>query len=387
MRRTPELVRRMRGFGTTIFAEMSALATRTGAINLGQGFPDTDGPVEVLDAAQAAIRDGHNQYPPGRGIPELRQAIAGHQHRWYGLTHDPETEVLVTAGATEAIAASLLALCEPGDEVIALEPTYDSYAASIALAGARLVPVRLEFPEHCLDPERLRAAVTERTRLVLLNSPHNPTGHVLTHDELQCIADLAIEHDLLVVSDEVYEHVLFDGRRHTPIATWPGMAERTITISSGGKTFSTTGWKIGWACGPAGLITAVTTTKQFLTYVNGGPFQYGIAAGLGLPDERISAIGADLQHQRDVLVAGLHQAGLDLAPSEGTYFVTADIAAIGETDSIAFCRSLPERCGVVAVPSQVFHVDPHGVETLVRFAFCKQPSVLAEAAERLATLH
>lgn len=373
----------MQGFGTTIFAEMSALATRTGAINLGQGFPDTDGPPEVLAAAQAAIAEGHNQYPPGRGIAELRTAIAEHQRQWYGIELDPDTEVLVTAGATEAIAASLLALCEPGDEVIALEPTYDSYAASIALAGARLVPVRLHFPEHRVDLDAVRAAVTDRTRLLLLNSPHNPTGHVLGEDELRGLAAIAVEHDLLVVSDEVYEHLVFDEHRHIPITTLPGMAERTLTISSGGKTFSTTGWKIGWLSGPAELVTAATTTKQFLTFVNGGPFQYGIAAGLALPPERIHALTVQLQAQRDLLVDGLSRLGLTLAPSEGTYFVTADVAALGATDSYEFCRTLPERCGVVAIPSRVFHVDPTGVETLVRFAFCKRPKVVAEAVSRL----
>jgi len=380
------LASRLQGFGTTIFAEMSALAARTGAINLGQGFPDTDGPAEVLAAARDAISTGRNQYPPGRGIPELRDAVAAHQQHWYGLSYDSETEVLVTAGATEAIAAALLALCEPGDEVIALEPTYDSYAASVAMAGGILVPVRLEFPEHRLDPVRLRAAVTDRTRLLLLNSPHNPTGHVLSAEELAAVAEIAIEHDLLVVSDEVYEHLTFDRVRHIPIATLPGMAERTVTISSGGKTFSTTGWKTGWACGTAELVTAVTTAKQFLTYVNGGPFQYGIAAGLALPDDRIVAIGTQLERQRDILVDGLRAAGLDPAPSEGTYFVTADVAALGATDSLAFCRDLPDRCGVVAIPSQVFYGDPTGVETLVRFAFCKRPEVLTEAATRLASL-
>ena len=384
--RSPVLASRLQGFGTTIFAEMSALAARTGAINLGQGFPDTDGPAEVLAAARDAISTGRNQYPPGRGIPELRDAVAAHQQHWYGLSYDSETEVLVTAGATEAIAAALLALCEPGDEVIALEPTYDSYAASVAMAGGILVPVRLEFPEHRLDPVRLRAAVTDRTRLLLLNSPHNPTGHVLSAEELAAVAEIAIEHDLLVVSDEVYEHLTFDRVRHIPIATLPGMAERTVTISSGGKTFSTTGWKTGWACGTAELVTAVTTAKQFLTYVNGGPFQYGIAAGLALPDDRIVAIGTQLERQRDILVDGLRAAGLDPAPSEGTYFVTADVAALGATDSLAFCRDLPDRCGVVAIPSQVFYGDPTGVETLVRFAFCKRPEVLTEAATRLASL-
>lgn len=381
-----QLVERMRRYGTTIFAEMSALAVATNSINLGQGFPDSDGPQQVLDAAMDAIRAGHNQYPPGRGVPELRRAIAAHQARHYGLRYDPETEIVVTAGATEALAATIMALCEPGDEVIALEPTYDSYSASISLAQAVLVPVRLQHPDYRLDVERLRAAVTDRTRLVLINSPHNPTGHVLDHHELQAIADLATERDLVVVTDEVYEHLTFDGRRHQPLATFPGMRERTVQISSAGKTFAVTGWKIGWICSTPALVTAITTVKQFLTYVNGGPFQYAVAVGLGLPDEVVDEVRDRLQSARDQLVGGLTAAGLETHESQGTYFVTADIASIGEHDSIEFCRELPKRCGVVAIPSQVFYTDPRGVETLVRFAFCKRPEVIAEAAERLATL-
>ncbi|MGJ3509733.1 pyridoxal phosphate-dependent aminotransferase [Enemella sp. A6] len=379
------LVQRMRGFSTTIFAEMSALATATGSINLGQGFPDTDGPSEVLEAAVDAIRGGHNQYPPGRGIPELRSAISAHDERFHGLRYDPDTEILVTAGATEAIAATILALCEPGDEVVALEPSYDSYTASAALAGARLVPVRLEAPDYRLDPQRLRDAIGPRTKLLLINSPHNPTGTVLNRAEREEIARVAIEHDLLVACDEVYEHLTFD-EPHVSLATLPGMAERTIRISSAAKTFSVTGWKVGWACAPAELIDAITTTKQFLTYVNAGPFQYAVAVGLGLPDSFYRGLADDLRAQRDILVPGLAAAGFEVHPTRGSYFVVADASPLGVTDGLAFCRQLPELCGVVAVPNQVFYADPTGVSQMIRFGFCKRPEVLTEAVGRLARL-
>ncbi len=379
------LVTRMRGFGTTIFAEMSALAAETAAINLGQGFPDTDGPDEVLQTAVQAINTGQNQYPPGPGIPDLRQAISQHQHDYYGLSYDPDSEILVTAGATEAITATILALCEPGDEVVALEPTYDSYAASIALAHAVLKPVTLQPPDFAVDLDRLRDQISDRTRLLLINTPHNPTGRVLTEDELTGIAELAIEHDLIVVTDEVYEHLIFDGKHH-PLASFPGMAERTVQISSAGKTFSVTGWKIGWACGPPQLITAVKTTKQFMTFVNGAPFQPAIAAGLRLPHTRIAATAESLRAGRDQLTAGLEAAGLPPFDCQGTYFLTCDVAALGYSDGLDFCRELPHRCGVVAVPSRVFYIDPGPARTFVRFAFCKRPEVLAEAADRLATL-
>lgn len=374
------------GMGTTIFAEMSALAIETGSVNLGQGFPDTDGPIEIAQAAADAILTGRgNQYPPGPGIPELRAAVAAHQKRFYGLDLDPDTEVLVTAGATEAIAAALLALLEPGDEVIALEPYYDSYAACIAMAGATRVPITLRAPEFRPDLDALRDAITSRTRLILLNSPHNPTGMVATRDELTAIADLAIRHDLLVVTDEVYEHLVFDGE-HIPMATLPGMRERTVTISSAGKTFSFTGWKIGWVTGTRELVTAVRTAKQFLTYVSGGPFQYAIAAGLALPDAFYGDLAANLRTKRDLLAAGLRTAGLEVYVPQGTYFITTDIAPLGESDGLAFCRELPYRCGVVAVPNVVFYDNQQAGRTQVRFAFCKRDEVLADAADRLGRL-
>jgi N-succinyldiaminopimelate aminotransferase len=374
------------GAGTTIFAEMSALAAETGAVNLGQGFPDTDGPAEIARAAADAVLTGRgNQYPPGPGIPELRTAVAAHQKRFYGLDLNPDTDVLVTAGATEAIAAAMLALLEPGDEVIALEPYYDSYAACIAMAGATRVPVTLRAPAFRPDLDRLRDAVTSRTRLILLNSPHNPTGMVLSPDELAAIADLAIERDLLVVTDEVYEHLVFDGE-HIPIVTLPGMRERTVSISSAGKTFSFTGWKVGWVTGTPELVTAVRTAKQFLTYVSSGPFQYAIATGLALPDSFYSGLAAGLHHKRDLLAAGLRGAGFDAFVPQGTYFISADIRPLGETDGLAFCRSLPHRCGVVAVPNVVFYDDREAGQSHVRFAFCKREEVLADAADRLLRL-
>ena len=383
--RVPYLASRLQGFGTTIFAEMSQLAVETGSVNLGQGFPDTDGPPEVMQAAIDAIRDGQNQYPPGPGVATLRHAIAEHQEHWYGLVFDPDTEVLVTAGATEAIASALLSLCEPGDEVITFEPYYDSYAACIAMAGATHRLVQLSPPSYSFDPDALRAAVTPRTRLLLINSPHNPTGKVLSREELTTIAEVCIEHDLIAVTDEVYEHIVFDGE-HIPLATLPGMRDRVVTISSGGKSFSCTGWKIGWVCATPPLVSAVRTAKQFLTYVSGGPFQHAIAVGLRLPDERINALGLELKEKRDRLTAGLASAGLTVYPSAGTYFVTVDIRSVGETDGYAFCRSLPERCGVVAVPNVVFYDDVEAGSPLVRFAFCKKLEVIDDAVARLQKL-
>jgi N-succinyldiaminopimelate aminotransferase len=370
----------------TVFARMSALATETGAINLGQGFPDTDGPAELLEAAVAAIRGGANQYPPVRGIPALRTAIAEHQRRHYGLDPDPDTEVLVTAGATEALTATVLALCSPGDEVIVLEPFYDSYAAAIALAGAvrRVVPLR--WPDYRLDAAALAAAVTDRTRLILINTPHNPTGRVFDPGELDAVARVARAADLIVVTDEVYEHLAFAPHTHVPIATLDGMAERTVTISSAGKTFSVTGWKIGWLHARADLVDAIAAVKQFLTFVNGSPFQPAVAESLLMPAADFRSIATDLQARSELLTGGLLTAGFDVRPSDGTYFVIADAAPLGYSDGTALCLDLPELVGVVAVPVQAFHDDPSRPSSLVRFAACKRPEVIAEAAHRLARL-
>jgi N-succinyldiaminopimelate aminotransferase len=378
MRVDNPLVDRMTGFGTTIFAEMSALAVRTASVNLGQGFPDTDGPPELLEAAVDAIRTGHNQYPPGPGTPELRGAVAAHQRDHYGLEHDVDTGVLVTAGATEAIASAVLALSGPGDEVVMFEPYYDSYAATVALAGARrrVVTLRPDADGWAFDTSELRAAITQRTKVILLNTPHNPTGKVFTADELTTIARLAQEHDLLVVADEVYEHLTFDAHMHVPIATLPGMAERTLSIGSAGKTFSVTGWKIGWVTGPPALVSAVRKVKQFLTFVNGAPFQPAVAAALTA--RSYEGIAKTLQGQRDRLCDGLTSLGYDVTRPEATYFATVDV----HQDAVAFCRELPTRAGVVAIPSRVFY-DSDAGDTLVRFAFCKRPEVIDEALTRL----
>ncbi len=383
------LVQRLRPFTSTIFAEMSALAIAKGAINLGQGFPDTDGPAAMLAAARQAITDGANQYPPGPGIPELRAAIAASRLADHGLAFDPDTEVLVTAGATEAIAAAVIGLVEPGDEVIALEPFYDSYPAVVAMAQGRLIPVQLRQSagasnsRFALDPDELAAAVTDRTRLILLNSPHNPTGSVLSRAELESIAALALSRDLLVVTDEVYEQLTFDGAQHIPIGTLPGMAERTLTISSAGKTFNVTGWKIGWACGPAPLVAAVRAAKQFLTFVGGAPFQPAVALALRTEQDWVTELRESLQHKRNRLCDGLSAAGFPVVRPQGTYFAVADIRPLGGTDGLAFCRDLPDRCGVVAVPQQVFYSDPAAGAHLVRFAFCKRDEVIEEAVSRL----
>ena len=383
----PYLTSKLRGFGTTIFAEMSGIAVATDSINLGQGFPDTDAPREILDAAIAAINGGLNQYPPGPGMPVLRNAIVAHQQRFYGLEYDPDNEVLVTVGATEALAGVLLGMLDTGDEVVVFDPMFDSYAPCIAMAGGVIKPVLLRPPNYTFDPAEFLAAVTPRTKLILLNTPHNPTGRVFTSEEMQCIADVAIERNLIVVTDDVYEHLVFDDQRHIAMASLPGMRERTLGISSGGKTFNTTGWKIGWVCGPAPLVQAARTAKQFLTYVGGGPFQPAIALGLGLPDEFFEGVAKDLQAKRDRLLPGLVEAGFDVYPTSGTYFVTVDVRPLQpDGDGMAFCRALPHRCRVVAIPNQVLYADKAAGRHLVRFAFCKRLEVLDEAVARLRTL-
>ncbi|MEO5314096.1 aminotransferase class I/II-fold pyridoxal phosphate-dependent enzyme [Pseudarthrobacter sp. CC12] len=375
------------GLGVTIFEEMTTLAVRTGAINLGQGFPDEDGPVEIREAARAAIASGANQYAPGKGLSELREAVAAHQERFYGLAPDPSTEVIITTGATEGIAAALLAFAGPGDEVLTFEPFYDSYGAVIGLSGATHTTVPLAAPDFMPDVAALEAAFSVRTKVVLLNNPHNPTGAVFPPAVLQRVVDLAGRHGSIIITDEVYEHLTF-GVGHTPVATLPGAAGRTITISSAGKTFSLTGWKIGWLSGPEELVAAVRTVKQFLTYSSGTPFQAAIAKGLALPDDFYTGIASALEQKRDILSAGLRAAGFDVFTPQGTYFVNVDTAPLGITDALDLARRLPELVGVAAIPVPVF-CHPEGAErtrSLLRFAFCKKTNVLEEAAARLATL-
>ncbi|WP_156762010.1 aminotransferase class I/II-fold pyridoxal phosphate-dependent enzyme [Microbacterium karelineae] len=373
---------------STIFAEMSALAARTGALNLGQGFPDEDGPEEVLEAAREAIAAGRNQYPPGRGDPDLLQAIAEHQRRFYGIEVDPGSEAIVTAGATEALTATLLALLDgPDDEVVVFEPFYDAYAAAVGLAGARLVPVRLRWPDFQPDLDELDRAVTDRTRIILVNDPHNPTGAVFSAGVRERIVELADRHGAIIVTDEVYEHLSLD-EPHVPIASLDGAAQRTVTISSGGKTFRTTGWKVGWVTAPQDLVTAVLTVKQYLTYSGGAPFQPAIARGLRLSDAFFSGLAGDMRAKRDLLGTGLRAAGFDVSRPAGSYFTVADASPLGADDAAQLCRELPDRAGVVAVPLSAFVTEEHAREyrSLVRFAACKRREMLEEAAARLATL-
>ena len=375
---------RLSGVGSTIFAEMSALAVRTGSVNLGQGFPDLSGPASVVDTAYAAMRAGRNQYPPGRGVPELVRAIADHQRRHDGLELAPD-QVVVTTGATEAIAAAVLGLVDPGDEVVVLEPYYDSYRAMLQFAGAVRRPVTLRAPDYRLDLAELEAAVSPRTKMVLLNTPHNPTGRVLDRAELEGVADVARRHDLVVVTDEVYEHLVFDDHEHVPIATLPGMAERTVTISSSGKTFSLTGWKIGWATGPADLVAAVEGAKNWLSYSSGAPFQPAIAHALDHEEAFHRELRDSLSHRRDRLCAALTDLGLEVHPPQGTYFVTTDVSSLGWADGRAFCEGLPARAGVVAIPSMAFYEEGSAEgRHLVRWAFCKEQDVIDEGVRRLA---
>jgi N-succinyldiaminopimelate aminotransferase len=381
----PYLNARLQGYTTTIFSEMSALAVATGSINLGQGFPDVDGPDVIKQAAIRAIESGHNQYPPLNGIGELRSAIAWHQKRYNGLDFAPDTDILVTAGATEAIAACLLSLCETGDEVVMFEPYYDAYAACTAMAGAQRRVVQLRAPDWSFDPKALEDAISDRTRLILVNTPHNPTGKVFSRAELEVIADASRRHDLIVVTDEVYEHLVYEPP-HVSLGTLPGMAERTITISSAAKTFSVTGWKVGWACARHELIAAVRTAKQFLTFVNAAPFQHAIAEGLTESQDYLVEAADVLRQKRDFLAAGLGSAGFRVFPSHGTFFLTTDITPLSDEDGYTFCRELPKRCGVVAIPSSVFYDDKDAGRHLVRWMFSKRREVLEEAVERLGRL-
>jgi N-succinyldiaminopimelate aminotransferase len=379
----------LRGFGTTIFAEMSALALETGAINLGQGFPDTDGPTAMLERAAHGLRSGENQYPPGLGVPELREAVAAHRERHYGLSYDPATEILVTVGATEAVSAAILGLCDPGDEVVIFEPYYDSYAAVIALAGATrsVVPLRPDAAGRFgFDPDDLRRAITPRTKVLLLNSPHNPTGTVLDRSELESIAAACVEHDLTIVTDEVYEHLTYDGAEHIPIATLPGMRERCVAISSAGKSFSVTGWKIGWVCAPPLLLRSINTVKQFLTYTHNPAMQHAVAYALGNEMAWVDALRLSLQDRRDQLADGLERIGMTVTRPQGTYFIQADVRPIGRTDGERFARELPHLAGVVGIPTAVFCDSPDVGAPFVRFAFCKRPEVIDEAVQRLASV-
>jgi N-succinyldiaminopimelate aminotransferase len=376
---------RLQGYTSTIFSEMSALAVATGSLNLGQGFPDVDGPDTIKQAAIRAIEAGHNQYPPLNGIGELRQAIAAHQKRYNGLDFLPDSEILVTAGATEAIAACLLSLCEIGDEVVMFEPYYDSYAACTAMAGAQRRVVQLRAPDWSFEPEALENAITDRTRLILVNTPHNPTGKVFSRGELDVIAEASRRHDLIVVTDEVYEHLVYESP-HISLATLPNMAERTITVSSAAKTFSLTGWKVGWACARPELIAAIRTAKQFLTFVNAAPFQYAIAEGLNDGDDYLVESARILRQKRDLLAGGLEAAGFQVLPSHGTFFLTTDIAPVSDEDGYTFCLALPERCGVVAIPSSVFYDDKGAGRHFVRWMFSRRREVLEEAVERLRRL-
>jgi N-succinyldiaminopimelate aminotransferase len=374
---------RLDGIPPTIFSQMSALAVSTGSVNLGQGFPDSDGPSGVLDAARDAIAAGHNQYPPGIGVPPLRSAIAAHQQRHYGIELDPDREVCVTTGCTEAVAAALLGLVDPGDEVVVLEPYYDSYVAMLQVAGAVRRPVTLRAPDFRLDADELRGAVTPRTRFVLLNTPHNPTGTVLNRAELQAVADVAIEHDLVVITDEVYEHLVFDDHEHVPLATLPGMAERTLTLSSAGKSYSVTGWKVGWATGPEELVGSLLAAKQWLSFSSGTPFQHAVAHALDHESDFPARLARDLQGRRDLLCAGLADVGLEPRVPEGTYFALTDVGHLGWEDGLQFCEALPDRAGVVGIPAQAFYDDVDAGRHLVRWAFCKEPELIEDGLRRL----
>jgi N-succinyldiaminopimelate aminotransferase len=379
------LTSRLRGFGTTVFTEMSQLAAAHDAINLGQGFPDFDGPDFVKRAAIRAIEEGHNQYARSHGLPVLNEAIAHHQARFRGLEYDPEDEITVCGGATEALFATFQALLDAGDEVIVFEPYYDSYPACIAAAGGVMRVVTLRAPDFRFDAAELEAAVTPRTRAVVVNTPHNPTGKVYDRAELDRIAAVCCRHDLLCITDEVYEHLVFEGE-HVAIAGLPGMRERTIRISSAGKTFSFTGWKIGFAATTRDLTRAIRTAHQFITFCNATPFQVALAEAFRAPDEYFETLLAEYRERRDLLCRGLAQVGFGVLEPAGTYFVLTDIRPLGFDDDVAFCRMLPERVGVAAIPPTAFYENEDEGRHLVRWAFCKRPEAIAAALERLAGL-
>ena len=388
---SPRLARKLRGFGTTVFAEITTLARAHDAVNLGQGFPDFEGPTELRTAATHAINSARNQYARSAGVPELVTAIADHQRDHYGLEYDAMDEVTVHSGATEAIFCALQALCNPGDGVVLLQPYYDSYRAGIAMAGGVEQVVTLNRqdesgrhidPGFALTEERLQAAIDDRTRLILLNSPHNPTGRVLSDQELGAVAKVAVERDLIVISDEVYEHLVFTGA-HRPISTLPGMRDRTVCISSAGKTFSFTGWKVGWACAPTQLSSALRSAHQFVTFSTAAPLQHGIAAGFALGSAYFDTYLADYRRRRALLCEGLRSLGLTVFEPEGTYFACVDIRPLGFGDGFDFCKRLPSEVGVAAIPCGAFYVEPGIGSHLVRFAFCKTDAMLEEGIARL----
>ena len=383
--RQPHLSARLQGFGTTIFTEMTRLALQHSAINLGQGFPNFDGPEFIKEAAIAAIRAGHNQYARMTGIPELNRAIAEHQRRFYDLRYDPDSEITVYSGATEAICAVFQALCDTGDEVVLVEPFYDSYRASITMAGAVPRVVTLRAPDFSYRPEELEAAITPKTRAILLNSPHNPSGKVFSMSELEHIAALCREHDLIAVTDEVYEHLVYEGT-HVPLATLPGMRERTVLISSSGKTFSFTGWKVGHTCAPPAISAALRCAHQFVTFCTATPLQHALARAFVADDDFFTGLTAEYRARRDRLCDGLREIGLGVLSPAGTYFVMTDIRPLGYTDDLEFCRMLPEKIGVAAIPPSSFYVNQHEGRHLVRWAFCKTDAVLDEGLRRLQKL-
>jgi N-succinyldiaminopimelate aminotransferase len=379
-RRTAE---RLGSHTESVFEEANALARRFGAVNLGSGTPDLPVPEFVRRAAEEAMAAGHNRYAPVRGEAVLRAAVADHAARFYGQEVDPATEVSITSGVTEALHAALLSLVDPGDEVIVFEPCYDNYVPCVRLAGGVPVPVTLRPPAFRPDPDELRAAFSPRTGALILNTPHNPTGTVFSRHELSLIADLCQEHDVLAIADEVYEHVVFDGAEHVRLATLPGMAGRTLTLGGAGKTFSCTGWRIGWAIGPAPLQDALCRLRQFTVYSAATPFQFAVAAGLGAPDDYFRNLAAEYQARRDFLADALSACGLKPTRPAGSFFLLTDVASFGAADGRAFCHDLARNLGVVPVWTDTFYLRPHHGKSIVRFTFCRARETLETAARRL----